>query len=83
MYQNDNNSEQIVTIISISVALVTFIGVMFLHVLLRFRRNFIEYCNRNAVESKSLLKNKESSEVEQLVEPTSSEVFMRRESLIY
>ena len=57
VYQNDNNSEQIVTIISISVALMTFIGVMFLHVLLRFRHNFIEYCNRNAAESKSLLKN--------------------------
>ena len=80
MYQNDNNSEQIVTIISVSVALVTFIGVMFLHVLLRFRHNFIEYCNQNAVESNSLL---ESSPVEQLVEPTSSEVYMRRESLIY
>ena len=83
VYQNDNNSEQIVTIISVSVALVTFIGVMFLHILLRFRHNFIEYCNRNAAESKSLLKNIESSPVEQLVEPTSSEVYMRRESLIY
>ena len=83
VYQNDNNSEQIVTIISISVALVTFIGVMFLHVLLRFCHNFIDYCKRNAVESKTLLNNKESSPVEQLVEPTSSEVFMRRESLIY
>ena len=84
VYQNDNNSEQIVTTISISVALVTFSGVMFLHILLRFRHNFIEYCNQNAVESNGLLTNKdESSPVEQLVEPTSSEVFMRRESLIY
>ena len=83
VYQNDNNSEQMVTIISISVALVTFIGVIISHVILRFRHNFIKYCKQNVVESKSLLTDEESSEAKQLVEPTSSEVCMRRESLIY
>ena len=83
IYQNDGNKEQVVTIISISVALVTFIGVMLFHMFLRFRHNFIKCCNKNE-EFKSLLKGEEESgAVEQLVEPTSSEVYMRRESLIY
>ena len=83
IYQNDGNKEQVVTIISISVALITFIGVMLFHMFLRFRHNFIKCCNKNE-EFKSLLKGEEKSDaVEQLVEPTSSEVYMRRESLIY
>ena len=83
VYQNDSNSEQMVTIISVSIALVTFIGVIISHVILCFRLNFMKYYKQNAVESKSLLKDEENSEVKQLVEPTSSEVCMRRESLIY
>ena len=79
VYQNDDNNEQVVTIISVSVALVTFVGVLLFHIFLRFRRYFIK--NKNE-ESKRLLKGKESGAVEQLVEHTSSEVYMRRESLI-
>ena len=80
IYQNDDNNEQVITIISVSVALVTFVGVLLLHIFLRFRH----YFNKNmSEESKSLIKGEESSAVEQLVEPTSSEVYMRRESLIY
>ena len=71
---NDNN-EQVVTIISVSVALVTFVGVLLFHIFLRFRRYFIK--NKNE-ESKRLLKGEESGAVEQLVEHTSSEVYMRR-----
>ena len=83
IYQNDDNNEQLVTIISVSVALVTFIGVLIFHMFLCFRNNFIKCCNKNK-ESKSLLKGEEESgAVKQLVEPTSSEVYMRRESLIY
>ena len=79
VYQNDDNNEQVITIISVSVALVTFIGVLLFHLFLRYRHN-IKCCNKNE-ESERLLE--ESSAVEQLVEPTSSEVYMRRESLIY
>ena len=81
VYQNDSNSEQVVTIISLTVALITFIGVIFLHVFFHFRHNFVK--RQNVGESKSLLKDEESSNDKQLNEPTYSEVFMRRESLIY
>ena len=80
VYQNDDNNEQVVTIISVSVALVTFVGVLLFHIFLHFRHYFIK--NKNE-ESKRLLKGEESSPIEQLVEPTSSEVYMRRGSLIY
>ena len=79
VYQNDYNSEQMVTIISVSVAFITFIGVLLFHVFLRFRYKFSNYCNKNE-ESESLLI---STAEQQLVEPTQSEVCMRRESLIY
>ena len=80
IYQDDDNNEQVVTIISVSVALVTFVGVLLLHIFLRLRHYFIK---NKSEESRSLIKGEESSAVEQLVEPTSSEVYMRRESLIY
>ena len=86
VYQNDNNSEEIVTKISVSVALITFIGALLFHISLRFhyKFNFIKYCyDSKNEESRSLLRSQEISAAEQLVEPTSSEVFMRRESLIY
>ena len=82
VYQNDSNREQMVTIISVSVALSIFIGVLLFHMFLRFRHNFIKCCNKNK-ESERLLEDEASGAVEQLVEPTSSEVYMRRESLIY
>ena len=79
VYQNDYNSEQMVTTISVSVALITFIGILIFHVFLRFRWKLSNYCNKNE-ESESLLT---STAEQQLVEPTQSEVCMRRESLIY
>ena len=81
IYQDDDNNEQVVTIISVSVALVTFIGVLLFHFFLRFRHYFMKCYSKNE-ESKRLLKCKESSKVEEMIEPTSSEVYMRRESLI-
>ena len=83
VYKNNVNNEQVVTIISVSVALVTFIGILLFHVFLRFHRtkrfqNMLKKFGRNASEeSERLLEDI----VEQLVEPTSSEVCLRRESL--
>ena len=82
VYQSHNNSEQVVTIISVSAALVTFIGVLLYHVYLRFFYNFFKCCIKNK-ESENLLNGEESGAAEQIVEPTSSEVCIRRESLIY
>ena len=82
VYQDHNYKEKMDTIISVSVALSTFIGVLLFHMFLRFRHNFTKRCNKNE-ESERLLEDKGNGAVEQLVEPTSTEVFMRRESLIY
>ena len=82
VYQDNRNNEQVVTIISVSVALSTFIGVFLFHMFLRFRHNFIKCCNKNE-EFERLLEDEDNGAVEQLVEPTSTEVYMRRESLIY
>ena len=81
VYQDDASNEQVVTIISVCVALVTFTGVLFFHMLLYFHHNFIKCFNKNE-EFKRLLEDEGNDTVEQLVEPTSSEVCMRRESLI-
>ena len=80
VYQNDDNNEQVVTIISVSVALVTFIGILLFSLLLRFCYNFTLKCSIKNEESERLL---EYEEARQLVVPTSTEVFMKRESLIY
>ena len=80
VYQNDDTREQIVTTISISVALVTFLGVLLFHMFLRYHQHFIKCCNKNE-EFERLLED--NGAVEQLIEPTSTEVYMRRESLIY
>ena len=79
VYQNDNNNEQVVTVISVSAALFTFSGIFLFHIFLRIRHYFSNWCDTKK-ESESLLDNEESAE--QLIEPTSSEVYMRRESLI-
>ena len=82
------NVQQVVTIISVSIALVAFTGILFFHVLLRvknvgFFRKFIlskKFGRRNDLETVNLLKNDDHK---QLVQPTSSDVWMTRESLIY
>ena len=85
VYQNDDSNGKWVTIVSVGVALVTFTGVLIYHLFLRLRN--IKYFQR-------LLKNvfgrRNQSErlvedehlYEKLVEPTSSEVYLRRETLI-
>ena len=88
VYQNNVNKEQVVTIISVSVALVTFIGILLFHIFLRFRhtkkfKSMLKKFGRNASEESERLLEDESGIVEQLVEPTTTEVCLRRESLIY
>ena len=86
MYQsNENKKRQFVSIISVSAALALFIGIILFHVFLRFRRtkrlkNMLKKVGRNASEESERLLEDEG---EQLVEPTTSEVCLRRESLIY
>ena len=81
--------QQVVTIISVSVALVTFIGVLVYHMFLRvktfecFKKFVITKFNRtNSEESERLLED-EDYVYKQLVQPTSTDVWMKRESLIY
>ena len=78
------DAQQVVTIISVSVALVTFIGVIVFHVILRVKSN--QCCNKcsNNEEFGRLLEDENNHVYEQLVEPaTSSDVWLKRESLIY
>ena len=88
LYQNNENKEQVITIISVSVALVTFIGILLFHIFLCLRhtkriKNLFKKFGRNASEESVSLLEDEGGIVEQLVEPTTSEVCLRRESLIY
>ena len=78
-----------VTIISVSVALAMFIGVLVYHMFLRvkhfkcFKKLAINKFNRiNSEESERLLED-EDYVYERLVQPTSSDVWMKREPLIY
>ena len=79
------SAQHVVTIISVSVAVVTFVGVIVFHAFswlksfLKLLRNYFY----NVEESEKLLKDKENPTCQQLVPPTSSDVWMRRESLIY
>ena len=80
VYQNKDDDEQTVTIISVSVALVTFIGVLVYHLFLHlkfFKKLAVTKCF-NCEESERLL-NKRN----QLVQPTSTDVWLKRESLIF
>ena len=88
VYQNNVNNEQVVTIISVSVALVTFIGILLFQVFLCLRRTegikkLVELFGLNASKESVRLLEDEGGIGEQLVEPTTSEVCLRRESLIY
>ena len=82
--------QQVVTIISVSVALVTFIGILFFHVFLRaksteFFKKFAiikKFRRRNNEESESLLIDEEDYSCKPLVQPTSTDVWMTREPLI-
>ena len=78
------SAQQVVSIISVSVAFVTIFTVIALHAFFCVKNIKVTCCNnRNSEESERLLKDKENDACQQLVQPTSSEVWMRRESLIY
>ena len=81
VYQNNHYNEQVITIVSVSAALVTFIGVLLFHIFKCFCQNFIKHCNKNE-EAESLLNDQEVDTVSEQSVPT-FEVYMRRESLIY
>ena len=86
VYQNNGYNEEVVTIISVSVAIATFIGILTYHMFLRVKnmkccRKFVTNSD-NSEESERLLKD-EDYVYKQLVQPTSSEVCLRRETLIY
>ena len=85
VYQNNENQKQMVTIISVCVAFALFSGILLLHIFIlfrcteRFKKIAKKFGNNASEESGRLLED----EGEQLVEPTTSEVCLRRESLIY
>ena len=77
-----------VTIVSVSVALVIFIGILFYHVFLRVKtfkcfKKFDKKKSNCEEESERLLDEDEDDMYKQLVQPTSTDVWMKRESLIY
>ena len=84
VYQNNNNSEQVVTTISVSVAFIAFTCILFYRILLRTNKK----CFGKAIKNFWRKKNKESKKLldvsskQTVSKPTSSEVFLKRESLI-
>ena len=82
------SAQQVVTIISVSVAFVMFISILAYHVFLRMKnikclKKFaITKCYRsNNEETERLLEDNEDYVGERIVQPTSTEVWMKRESL--
>ena len=77
-----------ITIVSLSVAFVMFVGVLVYHLYQRlikincFKKLFIDKINRSANEEPEPFLEDEDDMFEQLVEPTSSIVCMRRETMI-
>ena len=71
-----------------SVALIIFIGILFYHMFLRvktfkcFKKFDKKKCNSEE-ESERLLDEDEDDMNKQLVQPTSTDVWMKREPLIY
>ena len=80
--------QQVVTVISVSVALATFMGVIVLHAILRVNfikrfNKFVKLCkNRDRKLSEKLLEDETNHTCRELVQPTSSDLWLRRESLI-
>ena len=85
----DNVKDTRIVTISVSVALVMFIGVLIYHVFLRvktfkcFKKCAINKFNRTNSEEFERLLEDEDYVYERLVQPTSTDVWMKRESLIY
>ena len=88
-YVSVKDTRIVVTIISVSVALAMFIGVLVYHVFLRvkhfkcFKKLTMKFSRTNSEESERLLEDEEDYVYKQLVEPTSSDLCLRRETLIY
>ena len=82
VYQNNDFNEQVITIVSISAALVTFIGILLFHTIQRFCKNTDIKCCSKKEEEYSLLVDEEGDTDTDHSVPT-FEVCMRRESLIY
>ena len=82
VYQNNHYNEQVITIVSISAALVTFIGILLFHTIQRFCKNTDIKCCSKKEEEYSLLVDEEGDTDTEHSVPT-FEVCMRRESLIY
>ena len=83
MFQNDDNNEQVVTIISVSVALATFTGILLFHVFLCVNNNkgFGKFIKKSkSADSEQLLKD--DTYQRPLAQPTFTEVCLKRESLL-
>ena len=90
LLEQSASAQQVVTIISVSVAFVMFICVLAYHVFLRVKNikclkkfAITKYRRSKYEETESLLEDSEDYKGERLVQPTSTEVWMKRESLIY
>ena len=82
------DAQQVVTIISVSVAFIIFLGVITFHVLLRAKMidilgRFIEKIHCKNEETRSLLDPNEEHVHQNLEQPTSSDVWLKRETLIF
>ena len=84
------SAQQVVTTISVGVAFVMFISILAYHVFLRVKNikclkrfAITKYRRSNNEETERLLEDDEDYVCKRLVQPTSSEVWMKRESLIY
>ena len=88
-YDSVKDTRIVVTIISVSVALAMFIGVLVYHVFLRvktfkcFKKLAIKQFNRTNSEESERLLDDEDYVYKRLVQPTSSDLSLRRETLIY
>ena len=89
--QNFAVAQQVVSIISVCVALVTFVGVIFFHVFIRTKSNncFKKLASIKLIRTKTIKKYNLSEDEEEtsfvfrpLVRPTSTDACMKRESLI-
>ena len=96
VFQNNGYNEEVVSIISVSVALATFIGLLLFHAYLRVKNNYMDmyqwfkkcahavkrYGSKGDEESERILDDDDP--YERLIQPTSSDIntYMKRESLI-
>ena len=80
--------QQVVTIISVSVAFIIFLGVIIFHVLVRAKmisslERFIKKFHYKPEDTRSLLDDDEDYVHHKLEQPTSSDVWLKRETLIF